>query len=399
MMFKDKKILIGVTGSIAAYKVILLVRLLIKEGAEVKVVITKAAADFVSPLVLTTLSKNIVLQDLSINSEWANHVQLGRWADAFVVAPLSCNTLAKMATGLCDNLLMATYLSATCPIFVAPAMDEDMWKHPSTQKNIKTIQGYGNSIISVNSGELASGLFGEGRMAEPEQIIDYLKEYFLGTKELFGKKVLITAGPTYEAIDPVRFISNHSSGKMGFALAEELSFKGASVTLVTGPTKETLKSSTIKRINVVSANDMYSACMALVHESNIIIMSAAVADYTPIVVAKDKIKKKEDAWEISLTKTKDILSSIGQIKKPNQFLVGFALETNNEKENALQKLKNKNADCVVLNSLNEENAGFGYDTNKITLLDKSGEAIEFGLKSKNEVAKDIVSYIISKVND
>lgn len=398
-MFKDKKILLGVTGSIAAYKAILLLRLLIKEGAEVKVVITKAAADFVSPLVLTTLSKNIVLQDLSTNSEWANHVQLGRWADVFIIAPLSCNTLAKMAAGSCDNLLMATYLSATCPIILAPAMDEDMWKHPSTLRNIQIVKNFGNNIINVNSGELASGLFGEGRMAEPEQIIDYLKGFFFGTKELTGKKVLITAGPTYEAIDPVRFISNHSSGKMGFALAEELSLKGATVTLVTGPTKESAKSSTIKRINVVSADDMYNACLELASESDIIIMSAAVADYTPIIVEKNKIKKKEDSWEINLTKTKDILYSIGQTKTPSQFLVGFALETNNEKENALQKLKIKNADCIVLNSLNDEKAGFGYDTNKVTLLDKSGEVIEFGLKSKNEVAKDIVSYIISKVND
>ena len=398
-MFKNKKILLGVTGSIAAYKAILLVRLLIKEGAEVKVILTKAAADFVSPLALSTLSKNPVLQDLAINADWANHVQLGRWADIFVIAPLTCNTLAKMAIGLCDNLLIATYLSATCPIVIAPAMDEDMWKHPSTKKNLQTLKEYGNSIINVNSGELASGLVGEGRMAEPEQIIDYLKEFLFRTEELTGKKVLITAGPTYEAIDPVRFISNHSSGKMGFAIAKELSLRGASVTLVAGPSKESLVSTTINRINVVSANDMYKACVELAPESDIIIMSAAVADYTPVVVAKDKIKKKEDSWEINLTKTKDILASIGQQKKPNQFLVGFALETNNERENALQKLKNKNADCIVLNSLNDEDAGFGFDTNKITLLDKAGETIEFGLKSKKEVAKDIVSYIISKVNE
>jgi phosphopantothenoylcysteine decarboxylase/phosphopantothenate--cysteine ligase len=398
-MFKGKKILIGITGSIAAYKAILLIRLLIKEDAEVKVIITKAAADFVSPLVLSTLSKNSVLQDLALDSEWANHVLLGRWADIFIIAPLSCNTLAKMATGLCDNLLMATYLSATCPIVLAPAMDEDMWKHPSTKKNIKTIKEYGNRIINVNNGELASGLVGEGRMAEPEQIVDYLKKYFFKTIELTGKKVLISAGPTYEAIDPVRFISNHSSGKMGFALAEEISLKGAFVTVVAGPTKEVFKNQSITRINVISAGDMYNACMELAQESDIIIMSAAVADYTPVVVAKDKIKKKDSDWEISLTKTKDILYAIGQNKKPSQFLVGFALETNNERENALQKLKAKNADCIILNSLNDEKAGFGYDTNKITLLDKSGEAIEFDLKSKKEVANDIVSYIISKVND
>jgi len=397
-MFKDKKILLGITGSIAAYKAILLTRLLIKEGAEVKVIITNAASDFVSPLTLSTLSKNPVLQDLSSNSEWANHVQLGRWADVFIIAPLSCNTLAKMAYGLCDNLLMATYLSATCPIVVAPAMDEDMWKHPSTQKNIETIKSYQNKILSVNNGELASGLFGEGRMAEPEQIVDYLYHYFQDTTELVGKKVLITAGPTYEAIDPVRFIGNHSSGKMGFALAEEMAMKGASVTLVTGPTKEKVTTDNIKRIDVVSASDMYNTCMELASDSDILIMSAAVADYTPITVATNKIKKKEGSWEVALTKTKDILYSIGQQKKNNQFLVGFALETNNEIEHAKQKLINKNADCIVLNSLNDANAGFGHQTNKITLLDKSGNITAFDLKSKKEVAKDIVSFIISKLN-
>ncbi len=397
-MFKDKKILLGITGSIAAYKAILLTRLLIKEGAEVKVIITKAASDFVSPLTLSTLSKNPVLQDLSSNSEWVNHVQLGRWADVFIIAPLSCNTLAKMAYGLCDNLLMATYLSATCPIVVAPAMDEDMWKHPSTQKNIETIESYQNKILSVNNGELASGLFGEGRMAEPEQIVDYLYHYFQDTTELVGKKVLITAGPTYEAIDPVRFIGNHSSGKMGFALAEEMAMKGASVTLVTGPTKEKISIDTIKRIDVVSASDMYNTCLEFASDSDILIMSAAVADYTPITVATNKIKKKEGSWEVALTKTKDILYSIGQQKKNNQFLVGFALETNNEIEHAKQKLINKNADCIVLNSLNDANAGFGHQTNKITLLDKSGNITAFDLKSKKEVAKDIVSFIISKLN-
>jgi len=397
-MFKNKKILIGITGSIAAYKAILLIRLLIKEGAEVKVIITKAASDFVTPLTLSTLSKNPILQDLFNNNDWANHVELGRWADIFIIAPLSCNTLAKMAYGLCDNLLMATYLSATCPIVVAPAMDEDMWKHPSTKKNIKTIETYGNAILKVNNGELASGLFGEGRMAEPEQIIDYLKEFISSSNELSGKKVLITAGPTYEAIDPVRYISNHSSGKMGFALAEAMALKGATVTLITGPTKEMLHTNTINRIDVVSANDMYNSCMELSKDSDILIMSAAVADYTPAVVAKDKIKKKEDNFEISLTKTKDILYTLGQQKKANQFLVGFALETSNEIAHAKQKLVAKKADCIVLNSLNDADAGFGHNTNKITILDKSGEITTFNLKSKKEVAKDIVSFIISKLN-
>ena len=397
-MFKNKKILLGITGSIAAYKAILLIRMLIKEGAEIKVILTKSASDFVTPLTISTLSKNTALQDLSINSEWANHVELGRWADIFIIAPLSCNTLAKMAHGLCDNLLLATYLSATCPVVVAPAMDEDMWKHPSTKKNIETIKSYQNIVLSVNNGELASGLFGEGRMAEPEQIIDYLNQFFNHTNELSGKKVLITAGPTYEAIDPVRFISNHSSGKMGFALAEEMAEKGATVTLITGPTKEKINIPTVNRIDVVSANDMYHTCLERATDNDIIIMSAAVADYTPITVATNKIKKKEGEWEIALTKTKDILYAIGQQKRTNQLLVGFALETNNEIEHAKQKLISKNADCIVLNSLKDENAGFGHNTNKITILDKSGEITEYNLKNKKEVAKDIVSFIISKLN-
>ena len=398
-MLENKKILIGITGSIAAYKIILLTRLLVKEGADVKIIITKAAAEFVSPLVLSTLSKNVVLQDLSSNNEWANHVQLGRWADVFVIAPLSCNTLAKLVCGICDNLLLATYLSSTCPIVLAPAMDEDMWKHPSTVKNIETVKGFGNHVINVVSGELASGLIGEGRMAEPEQIVTYLKETFFRTNELSGKKVLITAGPTYESLDPVRFIGNHSSGKMGFALAEEMFAMGANVTLVTGPTKETLAFTGIKKVDVVSANEMYTTCMEYSTSSDIMVMSAAVADHSPVTIEKNKIKKKEDSWSVALTKTKDILFTLGEQKLPNQFLVGFALETNNEVDNALQKLHNKNVDCIVLNSLRDNNAGFGYDTNKITILHKSGETIEFDLKSKKEVAKDIVSFIISKLND
>lgn len=398
-MLKNKKVLLGITGSIAAYKTIYLTRLLIKEGADVKIVITKAAKEFVSPLVLSTLSKNTVLQDISSNDEWANHVQLGRWADVFVIAPLTCNTLAKLAVGLCDNLLLATYLSATCPILLVPAMDEDMWLHSTTKKNIETLKSYGCFFINVNHGELASGLFGEGRMAEPEEIVVHLKEKFFRTTELIGKKVLITAGPTYEAIDPVRFIANYSSGKMGFALAEELYSKGAQVTLIAGPTKEKTMFASITRIDVLSANDMFEACMNISNECDIIVMSAAVADYTSIEVAKEKVKKKENSWEISLTKTKDILFLIGEQKRDNQFLVGFALETNNEKANALQKLKNKNADCIVLNSLKDENAGFGHDTNKITLLTKKGNEIAFELKNKKEVAKDIVSFIISEYHE
>ena len=397
-MFLGKKILIGVTGSIAAYKVIILVRLLIKAGAHVKVIQTNASTSFVSSLVLATLSKNKVLQDLSTNDEWANHVALGRWADIFVIVPLSCNTLAKMANGLCDNLLMATYLSATCPVVVAPAMDEDMWLHQSTKRNLDTIERYGNKIITVNNGELASGLFGEGRMAEPEEIIDYISEHFFRKADLKGKSAIVTAGPTYEAIDPVRFIGNHSSGKMGFAIAEALFMAGANVTLITGPTSQQLTYKSITRINVTSANDMYNACHKYFVNVDITVMSAAVADYTPVVVATDKVKKKEEGWQLNLTKTKDILYSIGQIKKPYQFIVGFALETTNEKENALAKLKYKNADCIVLNSLNDNEAGFGFDTNKITILDKSGEEVSFDLKTKKEVAEDIVSFIISKIH-
>lgn len=397
-MLAGKKILIGVSGSIAAYKTILLVRLLVKAGAEVKVVQTEASKDFVSPLVLATLSKNKVLHDLATNDEWANHVALGRWADIFIVAPLSCNTLAKMSNGICDNLLMATYLSATCPVVVAPAMDEDMWHHGTTKRNLSLLESYGNTIIKVNAGELASGLIGEGRMAEPEEIVTFLVEYFFRNNTLKGKKVLVTAGPTYEPIDPVRFIGNHSSGKMGFAIAEELYLQGADVTLVTGPTHETLAYKGITRKDVRSAQEMYNACHEQFAITDIAIMSAAVADYTPETIATEKVKKKEDSWALSLKKTKDILFSLGQIKQPHQFIAGFALETNNEKENALGKLRNKNADCIVLNSLNDNSAGFGFDTNKITILHKSGEEINFELKSKKEVAKDIVSFIISKIH-
>jgi len=397
-MLQGKKILLGVTGSIAAYKAILLVRLLVKAGAEVKVITTKAAAEFVSPLVLSTLSKNKVLQDLSTNDEWANHVQLGRWADVFLIAPLSCNSLAKMANGFCDNLLLATYLSATCPVVVAPAMDEDMWHHPTTKKNIQSIINNGNQVISVQNGELASGLFGEGRMAEPEEIVTYLIEHFFRQTFFQNKKVLITAGPTYEAIDPVRFIGNHSSGKMGFALAEAMYLQGADVTIITGPTAEKLAFNNIKRVDVTSAAEMFEACNNIFQEVDIAIMSAAVADYKPNTVATEKIKKKADDFTIHLEKTNDILFELGKQKKEHQFLAGFALETNNELENALDKLVRKNANCIILNSLQDKQAGFQFDTNKITILSKSGEKIAFDLKSKKEVAEDIVSYIYTQVN-
>jgi phosphopantothenoylcysteine decarboxylase/phosphopantothenate--cysteine ligase len=392
-MLQGKKILVGVTGSIAAYKTAALVRLLIKAGAEVKVVMTPAAKDFVSVLTLSTLSKNPVLTDLSNNDSWTNHVMLGRWADIMVIAPLSCNSLAKIATGLCDNLLQAVYLSATCPVVVAPAMDEDMWHHTSTKNNLIKLTSFGNYIIPVENGELASGLVGEGRMAEPEDIIKWIANFFLNSQDLKGKKALVTAGPTYEAIDPVRFVGNHSSGKMGIEIAKELFKRGAQVTLVIGPTQESLPAG-ISIVKVVSAEQMYTACTTVFEQTDIAVMSAAVADYTPIEVATKKIKKSEDTFSIELKKTKDIAKSLGAIKKPGQILVAFALETNNEKENALLKLQSKNADLIVLNSLNDKDAGFSLDTNKITIFNKSGQQYNFETKSKKDVAADIVNTII-----
>ena len=395
-MMQHKKILLGVSGSIAAYKTAVLTRLLIKAGAEVKIVMTAAAKDFVTPLSLSTLSKNQVLVDLAENDSWANHVMLGRWADVMLIAPLSCNTLSKMATGLCDNLLMAVYLSATCPVVVAPAMDEDMWHHATTKKNLETIKGSGNYIIPVDNGELASGLFGEGRMAEPETIVEWLNGFFLTKTELSGKKVLITAGPTYEQIDPVRFIGNYSSGKMGVAIAEEMQKRGAEVTLVLGPSTIQVNGG-IKLIKVKSAEEMFNACEKTFTTTDIAIMSAAVADYTPVNTAKEKIKKTENNLSVPLTKTKDILKTLGGLKTGNQFLVGFALETNNETSYALQKLQTKNADMIVLNSLQDAGAGFGHDTNKITIFDKSGNVYPFDIKSKKEVAIDIVNTIIQQL--
>lgn len=398
-MLEGKKILLGITASIAAYKAILLVRLLVKAGAEVKVIMTTAAKDFVSPLVLSTLSKNKVLIDLFDEDTWNNHVQLGRWADVMLIAPLSCNTLAKMANGLCDNLLLAAYLSATCPVVVAPAMDEDMWHHPSTKRNIETLQSFGNTIINVESGELASGLTGEGRMAEPEQIIQFLQKKFFTKKTLQGKKVLISAGPTLEAIDPVRFISNHSSGKMGYALAEAFYYAGADVTVVSGPVNVQTKNPFVKVIKVTSAEEMYNECVALFKDTNIAVMAAAVSDYKPVQSAKEKIKKTEEEFVLPLTKTKDILKKLGELKSKNQLLVGFALETNNEKENALKKLQTKNADLIVLNSMRDANAAFGYDTNKVTVFDKKGNMHESELASKQKIAEYIVNIVVNKIYD
>ena len=394
-MLHNKKILLGITGSIAAYKTAILTRLLVKAGAEVKIVMTSSAKDFVTPLSLSTLSKNPVLADLTENDSWANHVMLGRWADVMLIAPLSCNTLAKMATGFCDNLLMAVYLSATCPVVVAPAMDEDMWHHDTTKKNLETLTAFGNHIIPVENGELASGLVGEGRMAEPETIINWLNSFFLHENELSGKQILITAGPTYEQIDPVRFIGNHSSGKMGVAIAEEMQSRGADVALVLGPSGIKVNGG-INVIKVTSAAEMLDACEQHFSTADITIMSAAVADYTPVKIADEKIKKTENDFSVSLTKTTDILKTLGGLKKSNQVLVGFALETNNETAYALQKLQSKNADMIVLNSLQDAGAGFGHDTNKITIFDKTGNVYPFEMKSKKEVAKDIVNTIIQQ---
>ena len=397
-MLKGKKILLGITSSIAAYKSILLVRLLVKQGAEVKIILTPAAKDFVSPVVLSTLSKNDALVDLSQNNAWSNHVMLGRWADIMLIAPLSCNTLAKMANGLCDNLLMAVYLSATCPVVLAPAMDEDMWHHPSTKKNLQLVKEYGNTIVDVENGELASGLYGEGRMAEPENILQFITENFFRTDELKNKKALVTAGPTYEPLDPVRFVGNHSSGKMGFALAEALYEKGADVTIISGPVHQTKKYNGINIIQLSTAEEMYNACMDLHNEMDIEIMAAAVADYKPANISAEKIKKDKNDFTLSLEKTKDILATLGKTKQ-KQFLVGFALETKNEREYAKSKLASKKADMIVLNSLRDENAGFGFDTNKVSVFFADGDEKEIKLASKKEVAEQIVQLIIQKIND
>jgi phosphopantothenoylcysteine decarboxylase/phosphopantothenate--cysteine ligase len=397
-VLKGKKILLGITGSIAAYKSVLLVRLLVKAGAEVKVIMTDRAKDFVSPLTFATLSKNKVLSALFEADSWANHVMLARWADAILVAPASCNTLAKMANGVCDNLLIAVYLSSKSPVIIAPAMDEDMWLHPSTKKNIEKLTQFGNHFLPVNTGELASGLTGEGRMAQPEEMIKYLENFFKRKHDLAGKKALVTAGPTHEAIDPVRFISNHSSGKMGLALANELAKRGAQVQLILGPSN-IKPHDQIEVKNVVSADEMYKECMKNFQTYDIVIMAAAVADYSPIKVSAQKIKKKSEGFSLELKRTKDILLEAGKRKNSHQLLIGFALETNNEKENALKKLAQKNADFIILNSTNDEGAGFGLDTNRITIFDKNKKEYKFPAKPKKEVAEDIVNLIIQYLNE
>lgn len=385
---KGKKVLLAITGSIAAYKIISLTRLLVKAGVEVKIVMTEEAARFVSPLVLSTLSKNPVYRDLSEGDSWNNHVMLGRWADLMVVAPLSCNTLAKMANGLCDNLLMAVYLSATCPVLLAPAMDEDMWHHPATRANIERLKGYGHTVLQVGAGELASGLTGEGRMAEPETLFTAIRAA-LRSMVLAGKSVLITSGPTREPLDPVRFIANHSTGKMGAALAEAFYEMGASVQFIYGPGSKLPAFPDIHSVAVQTAAEMYEAATKAFCEVDIAVLAAAVADYTPQVVSDKKIKKKEADFTLPLVKTEDILKTLGK-NKAGKLLIGFALETDNALENARQKLQQKGADYIVLNSMQEPGAGFGYDTNKVTILSSSGQISESSLVSKEEIARFII---------
>ena len=394
-MFKNKNILIGVTASIAAYKSAFLVRLLIKAGANVKVIMTDSAQEFITPLTLSTLSKNPVLIDFTKNKqgEWNNHVELGLWADAFVIAPASANTMAKMANGICDNLLLATYLSAKCQVYVAPAMDLDMYKHKSTKDNLKRIESFGNKIINPGTGELASGLYGEGRMAEPEEIIAFLEKEFSKNLPFAKKKVLVTAGPTYEAIDPVRFIGNHSSGKMGFAIAEEFANQGADVTLVCGPNNLKTINKNIQCIDITSAEELFKASIKAFKSADISVLSAAVADFKPSTTATQKIKKSTGTKTIDLVATKDTLAELGKLKTKKQLLIGFALETQNEVANAKEKIKKKNLDLIILNSLNDKGAGFKTDTNKITIIDKNNKITKFELKSKEDVAKDILKTI------
>jgi phosphopantothenoylcysteine decarboxylase/phosphopantothenate--cysteine ligase len=395
-MLKGKKVLLGVTASIAAYKTAELVRLFKKAGASVRVIQTEASLDFIAPLTLATLSENPVLTKMvdPDSGEWSNHVELGLWADMMVVAPLTANTMAKMKSGECDNLLLATYLSAKCPVFFAPAMDLDMYKHPSTKANISTLQEYGNTLIPSGFGELASGLVGEGRMAEPSEIIESITAKLNNDLPLTNKKVLITAGPTHESIDAVRFIANRSSGKMGIALAIEAANKGALVSLVLGPTHLECNHTNIKVYKVITSSQMYEQVNAYFSTSDIGIFTAAVADYKPNIVAKNKIKKSDNNLNISLEKTVDILAEMGNKKSDKQFIVGFALETDNEVENAKDKLKRKNLDMIVLNSLNNKGAGFQHNTNKITIIDKANNISNFELKDKSEVAKDVIDKII-----
>jgi phosphopantothenoylcysteine decarboxylase / phosphopantothenate---cysteine ligase len=397
-MFHDKKILLGVSGSIAAYKSAYLARLLIKEGALVKVVMTKSAINFVAPLTFSTISNHAVYTDFVSEGNWVNHVDYGLWADFMLIAPATANTIAKLANGICDNLLSGIYLSAKCPVFIAPAMDLDMYNHPATKKNLEILQSYGNEIIPVGKGHLASGLEGEGRMAEPDQILEYLKKKDSESagipSPLTGKRIVVNAGATREPIDPVRFITNHSTGKMGITLAEELEKAGGDVTLILGHSQLMPKSNQIKVIHVSTADEMYQASMQSIQHTDIFIGAAAVADFTPVFKGKSKLKKKDIGLSLNLMATQDILKSLGEHKKKNQLLIGFAMETDNPIDNAKGKILSKNLDFIVLNNLNDKGAGFGTETNKITIIDRSNKITNFELKPKQETAKDIVEYLI-----
>jgi phosphopantothenoylcysteine decarboxylase / phosphopantothenate---cysteine ligase len=399
-MLQGKKIILGVTGSIAAYKSALLVRTLIKKGAEVKVIMTPLAKEFITPLTLATLSKNPILVDFfdPENGNWNSHVNLGLWADAYIVAPATANTIGKMAHGIADNLLLTTYLSAKCPVFVVPAMDLDMFQHPANIQNLDLLKKNGNQIIEPSNGELASGLVGKGRMEEPENIVKYLDDFFT-PKLLKGKKVLITAGPTYEKIDPVRFIGNYSSGKMGYALAEVCAKYGASVCLVSGPVNTSINKPNVNIIDVESAGEMYEVVINQFKDTDISILCAAVADFMPIKCASEKLKRGTDNLILELEPTKDIAAELGKLKRADQVVVGFALESQDEESNATKKLKRKNFDFIVLNSLNDTQAGFGFDTNKISILHKNGTICRFDLKSKTEVAVDIINELISIIHN
>ena len=398
-MLKGKHIILGVTGSIAAYKAATLTRLLVKEGASVKVVMTPLAKEFITPLTMATLSKSPIMVDFynPENGDWNSHVDLGLWADLYLIAPASANTIGKMAGGIADNLLLTTYLSAKCPVMVAPARDLDMYKHPATQRNLRVLQSFGNIIIEPESGELASGLIGKGRMEEPERIVAFITDYFARQADFKGKKVVVTAGPTYEKIDPVRFIGNYSSGKMGLAIAEELAGRGAEVVLVCGPVNLKTSHPAIRRVDVESAAQMYEVTSKEFVNSDVAVLSAAVADFTPKEKADHKIKRGKDDLLLELLPTKDIAAELGRIKTVSQLLVGFALETNDEEMNALSKMQRKNLDMIVLNSLNDKGAGFSVDTNKVTILDKAGDKTVYELKTKVEVAKDIVDQIASRL--
>ena len=398
-MLRGKHIILGVTGSIAAYKAATLTRLLVKEGVSVKVVMTPLAKEFITPLTMATLSKSPIMVDFynPENGDWNSHVDQGLWADLYLIAPASANTIGKMAGGIADNLLLTTYLSAKCPVMVAPAMDLDMYKHPATQRNLKVLQSFGNIIIEPESGELASGLIGKGRMEEPEKIVSFITDYFARQADFKGKKVVVTAGPTYEKIDPVRFIGNYSSGKMGLAIAEELAGRGAEVVLVCGPVNLKTCHPAIRRVDVESAAQMYEVTSKEFVNSDVAVLSAAVADFTPKEKADHKIKRGKDDLLLELLPTKDIAAELGRIKTVSQLLIGFALETNDEEINALSKMQRKNLDMIVLNSLNDKGAGFSVDTNKVTILDKAGDKTVYELKTKVEVAKDIVDQIASRL--